>query len=116
MLIIETGEANGSVACGLWFHKQKCPRPREKWQKKDPKEKGKRKRNPNSSKGSKKANGNSTFKSDAQTPASDDSSPADTGTEAPDVEENENEASNNDDFIGDELQLPPMPPTYRASS
>ncbi|KIX04460.1 uncharacterized protein Z518_05328 [Rhinocladiella mackenziei CBS 650.93] len=103
--------------CGLWFHKQKCPRPREKWQKKDPKEKGKRKRNSHLSKASKKANGSSNFKDDAQTPASDDSSP-DTATEALDPDENENEALNNDDFVADnmEAQLPPMPQAYRASS
>ncbi|EXJ84543.1 hypothetical protein A1O3_05212 [Capronia epimyces CBS 606.96] len=105
--------------CGLWFHKQKCPRPPEKWQKKDPKERGKRKRNTNSSsKAVKKANGNSNLKSDAQTPASDDSSPADFATEAPDAEENENEATNNDDYMADnvEPQLPQMPHTFRASS
>ncbi|EXJ94256.1 hypothetical protein A1O1_02649 [Capronia coronata CBS 617.96] len=104
--------------CGLWFHKQKCPRPPEKWQKKDPKERGKRKRNSNSSKLPKKANGTLNPKSDAQTPASDDSSPADTATEAPDVDENENEASNNGDFMADDVepQLPPMLRTLRASS
>ncbi len=57
---------------------------------------------------------NSGFKSDAQTPASDDSSPAE--TDAPDVEENE--TSNNEDSIANEgePQLPPMPQSFRASS
>lgn len=102
----------------MWFHKQKCPRPPAKWQKKDPKEKGKRKRNPNPPKTSKKANGNTNFKSDAQTPASDDSSPADTATEAPDTEETDPEALQNDDFTVDEGEptLPPMPHSFRASS
>lgn len=114
----EIDPTNACPACGLWFHKQKCPRPREKWQKKDPKEKGKRKRGSNSSKGPKRANGSSNFKSDAQTPASDDSSPTDTATEAPDAEENENEALSNDEPMADyaEPQLPPMPRTFRASS
>ncbi|KAK5060141.1 hypothetical protein LTR84_010025 [Exophiala bonariae] len=102
--------------CGLWLHKQKCPRPREKWQKKEPQTKGKRRRNPNPSKPSKKANGNTNFKSDAQTPASDDSSPADTANEA--AEGDENESSNNDEYMADEgePQLPHMSHTYRASS
>ncbi|KAL6248384.1 hypothetical protein RBB50_004639 [Rhinocladiella similis] len=101
--------------CGLWFHKQRCPRPREKWQKKDPKEKGKRKRN-NAAKDPKKGNANSNLKSDAQTPASDDSSP-DTATEAPDAEENDNEMSNNELPMDEsEPQLPSMPRTFRASS
>ncbi|KAJ9501343.1 hypothetical protein H2202_003137 [Exophiala xenobiotica] len=100
--------------CGLWFHKQRCPRPPEKWQKKDPKEKGKRKRNNNVSKQLKKGDGNANFKSDAQTPASDDSSP---DTEAPDAEENDNEVSSNDIAADDsEPQLPPMSRTFRASS
>ena len=100
----------------MWLHKQKCPRPREKWQKKEPQVKGKRRRNPNPSKSSKKANGNTNFKSDAQTPASDDSSPADTANEAIDGEENE--SSNNDEYMADEgePQLPPLSHTYRANS
>ncbi|KAL2438721.1 hypothetical protein ABEF95_013318 [Exophiala dermatitidis] len=104
--------------CGLWFHKQKCPRPPEKWQKKDPNQKGKRKRNNNSTKAPKKANENTNLKSDAQTPASDDSSPADTATEALDADDNENEAMNNEDLVADdaEPQLPRMPHTFRASS
>ena len=106
------------LACGLWLHKQKCPRPREKWQKKDAQAKGKRRRNPNASKTSKRANGNANLKSDAQTPASDDSSPADTSNEAPDTEENENDSSNNEEFMADdsEPQLPQLPRSYRASS
>ncbi|KEF55441.1 uncharacterized protein A1O9_08191 [Exophiala aquamarina CBS 119918] len=104
--------------CGLWLHKQKCPRPREKWQKKEPHSKGKRRRNPNPSKTSKKANGNANFKSDAQTPVSDDSSPADTSNEAADGDENENESSNNEEYMPDdgEPQLPHMPHSHRASS
>ncbi|KAI1608077.1 hypothetical protein EDD36DRAFT_104883 [Exophiala viscosa] len=103
--------------CGLWFHKQRCPRPREKWQKKDPKDKGKRKKNGNPAKEEKKANGNTQFKSDNPTPASDDSSPSDSATEAPDAGENDIEMVNNDSTTDDnEPQLPPMPYTFRASS
>lgn len=59
------------------------------------------------------------MKRDAQTPASDDSSPGgDTANEAQGAEENENETSNSDELIADDVepQLPPMPRTFRASS
>ncbi|KIW33669.1 uncharacterized protein PV07_00499 [Cladophialophora immunda] len=102
--------------CGLWFHKQKCPRPASKWQKKDPKEKGKRKRNPPKPFG--KTNGNSNLRSDAQSPASDDSSPGDSATEAPDAEENDTEVSHTDNVAADngEPELPPIPRSLRANS
>ncbi|KIW90715.1 uncharacterized protein Z519_08498 [Cladophialophora bantiana CBS 173.52] len=102
--------------CGLWFHKQKCPRPASKWQKKDPKEKGKRKRNPPKPFG--KTNGNSNTRSDAQSPPSDDSSPGDSATDAPDAEENDTEISQNGNAAADdgEPQLPPIPRSFRANS
>ncbi|OAL33257.1 hypothetical protein AYO20_07419 [Fonsecaea nubica] len=102
--------------CGLWFHKQKCPRPASKWQKKDPKEKGKRKRNPPKPFG--KSSGNPGLRSDAQSPASDDSSPGDSATEAPDAEENDTEISQNGNTAADdsEPQLPPIPRSLRANS
>lgn len=106
---------NMPLACGLWFHKQKCLRPREKWQKKDPREKGKRKRSSDPSKPTKKVNGNCDFKTDAQTPASDNSSPA---TDTADPEEHDTEALPNEDSTpdGTEPQLPPIPHTFRAHS
>ncbi|OAP62985.1 hypothetical protein AYL99_02212 [Fonsecaea erecta] len=103
--------------CGLWFHKQKCPRPASKWQKKDPKEKGKRKRNLPKPFG--KNNRNSGLRSDAQSPASDDSSPADSATDAPDAEENDTEMSQNGNAAAaddGEPQLPPIPRSLRANS
>lgn len=100
-------------ACGLWFHKQKCPRPREKWQKKDPKEKRKRKRAPKSAKTQKPAN-EINARGDAATPGSDDSSPAD--TDAPYGDDNDL-ADNDEEVMGDaEPQLPPMPRHVRANS
>ncbi|OCT45026.1 hypothetical protein CLCR_05390 [Cladophialophora carrionii] len=102
--------------CGLWFHKQKCPRPATKWQKKDPNAKRKRKRNP--PKNPAKANGDPHPKTDDQSPASDDSSPGDSATEAPDAEENEAEAQPTASVNAEEgePQLPPMPQPFRASS
>lgn len=105
-----------SQACGLWFNKQKCPRPEAKWKNKG-QGKGKRKRAP---KGQKKQ---PNAKSDAPTPMSDDSSPADTASVPPDYYDNDNdndyEATNNgEDERADsnEPQLPAMPHSMRASS
>ncbi|KAJ9602845.1 hypothetical protein H2200_012625 [Cladophialophora chaetospira] len=102
--------------CGLWFHKQKCPRPPAKWQKKDPNAKRKRKRNP--PKSSAKVNGDPHPKTDDQSPASDDSSPADSATEVPDGEDNDADLQPAANSIADdgEPQLPPMPQSFRANS
>ena len=99
-------------ACGLWFHKQKCPRPKEKWQRKG-EGKGKRKRAPK--KASKK---HPNAKSDAPTPMSDDSSPADTATEAPDYDDNDNDYydTNTGEDDSNEPQLPLIPQHMRSSS
>jgi hypothetical protein len=101
-------------ACGLWFHKQKCPRPKEKWQKKAD---GRSKRKRATKKGQKQPNG----KSDAATPMSDESSPADTATDAPDYNDYDNDyddTNTGEDETRDsqEPQLPLMPQNMRASS
>lgn len=99
----------------MWFHKQKCPRPKEKWEKKP---KGKRKRGGKGTKPPPKKAVNP--KSDAPTPASDDSSPADTATEAPDGNDNDQDYDGNtgddDNTDGNEPQLPAMPREMRANS
>jgi hypothetical protein len=102
------------AACGLWFHKQKCPRPPTKWQKKDPNAKRKRKRNPPKSRG--KGTGEFQPKTDEPSPASDDSSPGD--SEAPDAEDNDNDGqpNANSNAEQDEPELPPVPRSLRASS
>lgn len=106
--------ANTTTACGLWFHKQKCPRPKEKWQKAPG---GRRRRNGKGPKAAKKAS-QANPRSDAPTPASDDSSPAD--TDAPDYDNDEDmqDTHGGEDETTDnnEPQLPPMPRDLRASS
>jgi hypothetical protein len=105
-----------SPACGLWFHKQKCPRPKEKWQRVS---KARRKRGgKGAAKPPKKLNGPPNPRSDAPTPASDDSSPADTSTEAPDGYDQDDDLQGLDDEMTDnnEPQLPPMPRQMRANS
>lgn len=105
---------NVIAACGLWFHKQKCPRPKEKWQKAP---RGKRRRNAKGSKATKKP-GQPNPRSDAPTPASDDSSPAD--TDAPDYDNDEymQDINGGDDETTDsnEPQLPLISREMRASS
>jgi len=89
-------------------------RPPEKWQKKDPPEKKKRKARAKPRRGAAKKNDRGLgTKSDAATPASDGSSPADTATEAADADDRDN----NEDTGGDnnEPELPPMPHIPRAS-
>ena len=100
----------------MWFHKQKCPRPPAKWQKKDPNAKRKRKRNP--PKSAAKINGEPHPKTDDQSPASDDSSPTDSATEAPEVDENDTETQTIADTGAEEgePQLPPMPHSFRVNS
>ncbi|ETN41757.1 uncharacterized protein HMPREF1541_03694 [Cyphellophora europaea CBS 101466] len=98
--------------CGLWFHKQKCPRPKEKWQKAP---KGKRKRNGKGPKAAKKPNAPPNPRSDAPTPASDDSSPADTDALDYDNDEDMQDMQGGEDEAT-EPQLPPMPRDTRASS
>lgn len=106
--------ANIDAACGLWFHKQKCPRPKEKWQKAP---RGKRRRNAKGSKATKKPD-QPNPRSDAPTPASDDSSPAD--TDAPDYDNDEymQDSNGGDDETTDnnEPQLPFISREMRASS
>jgi hypothetical protein len=101
-------------ACGLWFHKQKCPRPREKWIKKANAPIIRRKRAPK--KGKRKG---VNTKGDAPTPMSDDSSPADTATDAPDYYDNEYDEGNtgeDENTDSNEPQLPAMPQNMRANS
>jgi len=103
--------------CGLWFHKSKCPRPPEKWQKKNPKEKKKRKRPPKPPKSRtnppRHAAGN--VQSDAQDPVSDDSSPAETSMEDG-VDDNGDAMTINDENNDDEEpELPPMPMQTRSA-
>lgn len=108
--------------CGLWFHKQKTPRPAEKWQRKERKDKRPRKRAPKPPKSRvqppRSAAGNLTSdiaESDAQEPGSEDSSPADTSAEDG-ADENNDAATVNDDEGGEnqEPELPPMPKSMSA--
>ena len=72
--------------CGLWFHKNKCMRPEEKWGRnpKDPNRKKKRAYRPRSRRvaaAKKDHDGAGDGRSDAPEPASESSSPADGATE-----------------------------------
>ena len=72
------------IACGLWFHKNKCMRPEEKWNKnpKDPNQKKKRTNRPKSKRVAAKKGQDDDSKSEAAEPGSEGSSPADGATEA----------------------------------
>lgn len=76
--------ANQIIACGLWFHKNKCMRPQEKWMRnpKDPNQKKKRAYRPKSKRVAAKKGQDEDSKSDAPDPGSEGSSPADGATEA----------------------------------
>lgn len=104
--------------CGLFLHKNKRPRPSEKWQKKDKTtaEKRKRKRPPKPPKSRtnppRAAAGNmpSEVQSDAPEPLSEDSSPADTTMEDGNDDGNETATINGDsNDSSNEPELPPMP-------
>ncbi|RMD45117.1 hypothetical protein DV735_g62, partial [Chaetothyriales sp. CBS 134920] len=94
--------------CGLWFHKQKCPRPKEKWEK-GPKG-GRRRRG-----GAKARPVQQKFptnpRSDAPTPMSDESSPAETAADDID-DDNTGEDETSD---SNEPQLPMMPQNMRSN-
>ncbi|KAK5955621.1 hypothetical protein OHC33_003262 [Knufia fluminis] len=108
--------------CGLWFHKQKTPRPPEKWQRKDRKEKRQRKRPPKPPKSRvqppRSAAGNLTSdmpESDAQEPGSEDSSPADTSAEDGADDNNDAMTVDGGDAVDcQEPELPPMPKSMSA--
>ena len=109
--------------CGLWFHKQRTPRPAEKWQRKNRKEKRQRKRPPKPPRSrvqpSRSAAGNLTSdapESDAQEPGSEDSSPADTSAEDGADENNDAMTVDGGDDSGpnQEPELPPMPKSMSA--
>lgn len=96
--------------CGLWFHKQKFPRPKEKWQKNTDGGKKKRKRPPRKPRTREQPprTASTYLDSEAQEPASDDSSPADTTAD----DEAEDAMTVNEDVAndGEEPELPPLPP------
>jgi len=103
--------------CGLWFHKQKTPRPPEKWQRKERKDKRARKRAPKPPKSRvqppRSAAGNLTSdvpETDTQELGSEDSSPADTSAEDGADENNDAVTVDGDESGGSqEPELPPMP-------
>ena len=107
--------------CGLWFHKQKTPRPPQKWQKKGRKEQRARKRPPKPPKSRvqppRSAAGNLASdapESDAQEPGSEDSSPADTSPE--DGAEDTNDAMTVDGEDGADAHEPELPSMPKSMS
>ncbi|RMZ77386.1 hypothetical protein DV738_g4409, partial [Chaetothyriales sp. CBS 135597] len=95
--------------CGLWFHKQKCPRPKEKWEK-GPKGGRRRRGGAKAVPVQQKAPMNP--RSDAQTPMSDESSPAETAADDMDDDNNTGEDETSD---SNEPQLPLMPQNMRSN-
>ncbi|RMZ88699.1 hypothetical protein DV736_g4074, partial [Chaetothyriales sp. CBS 134916] len=96
--------------CGLWFHKQKCPRPKEKWEKGP---KGRRRRRGGAKALQVQQKGVPVNpRSDAPTPMSDESSPTDTAAD----DNDEDNTGEDDPSDSNEPQLPAMPQHMRSSS